>query len=78
MSISSVSEDSATVSAIQDLASRMLKQGIVRAQKIGNGANSRVFRLEDENARQYVAKFYFRHPTDPRDRLNVEYSSLSL
>src|SRR3989338_1999314 len=78
MSISSVSEDSATVSAIQDLASRMRKQGIVRAQKIGNGANRCVFRLEDENARQYVAKFYFRHPTDPRDRLNVEYSSLSL
>ncbi len=77
MTISSVREDNRTVSTVQELASRMLKQGVVRAQKIGNGANSRVFRLEDENGKQYVVKFYFRHPADTRDRLNVEYSSLS-
>ena len=77
MTISSVREDSRTVSVVQELASRMLKQDVVRAEKIGKGANSRVFRLEDETGKQYVAKFYFRHPTDARDRLNVEYSGLS-
>lgn len=77
MTISSVREDSRTISVVQDLTSRMLNQKVVGAQQFGDGANSRVFRLEGENARQYVAKFYFRHPTDKRDRLNVEFSSFS-
>lgn len=39
------------------------------------GGNNRVFRV-DAGGRIMVAKHYFRHPTDMRDRLNSEYAFL--
>ncbi len=77
MTISLIKEDSRTISEIQNLASQMLNSSVILAERFGNGSNSRVFRLLCTDSKQYVAKFYFHHPTDPRDRLNIEYSSFS-
>ena len=40
------------------------------------GANNRVF-LVDTDAERLVAKYYFRHPDDSRDRLRAEYGLLT-
>ena len=78
MTISLIGEDNQTIAAIEDLAARMLKRANIRAERMGRGANSRVFRLEDlADRRRYVVKFYFRHPADPRDRLETEFTGFS-
>lgn len=70
--------DNQTIASVEALAARMLDQPDIRAQRLGRGANSRVFLLEDRgNARKYVGKFYFRHPADPRDRLEAEFTGFS-
>ena len=71
-------QDHKTLAAIEDLAARMLKRVHIRAQRLDCGANSRVFMLEDSvESRKYVIKFYFRHPADPRDRLETEFTGFS-
>ena len=45
-------------------------------EPIGGGRNSQVYRLQSEHCRSYIAKYYFRHDGDERDRLGVEFSSL--
>ena len=66
-----------TISEVQDLAAAMLKKPVLSAERIGKGSNSRVFKLVCNDSKAYVAKFYFCHPADPRDRLSTEYTSLS-
>ena len=46
-------------------------------EAIGAGRNSRVYRVADTDAKRYAVKVYFRHESDERDRLGVEFSSLS-
>jgi len=41
---------------------------------IQGGANNRLFRVDIEGGPAAVLKCYFRHPTDPRDRLHAEFS----
>ncbi len=55
----------------------LLDQTMVFSDKIGGGANSRVYRIKSECAKQYVAKFYFQNVADTRDRLETEFSGLS-
>ena len=43
---------------------------------IKGGANNRVYRVENAD-RKGLLKAYFRHPSDPRDRLDVEFSFIS-
>lgn len=50
---------------------------IISIQRISEGSNSKVYQLQDSNKKKYAAKFYFRHQTDTRDRLETEFSSLS-
>jgi len=45
-------------------------------ERIYRGRNSKVYRLSCSDNNQYVLKSYFRHPSDSRDRLGVEFSSL--
>jgi len=47
----------------------------IRLEACGGG-NNRVYAFE-AGGRQYVAKWYFNHPTDRRDRLFAEYAFLS-
>ena len=44
-------------------------------EKIGGGRNSQVYKLTTVDAKEYVAKYYFTHPLDKRDRLSIEFSS---
>jgi len=55
----------------------LLDISVVKIERIGGGANSRVYRVEGSDGHQYVVKFYFRHEADPRDRLGTEFSSLA-
>lgn len=48
----------------------------VSLQSLNGGANNRVFLLKSDSE-PLVAKSYFRHPGDNRNRLNAEYSFLS-
>jgi len=50
---------------------------IVSHERIGGGRNSRVYRLTCDNSETYAGKQYFRHGSDDRDRLGVEFSGLS-
>jgi len=58
------------------VASRLLGRDVTSAARIGEGRNSRVYRLTCGGSCEYAAKFYFRHSADSRDRLGVEFSSL--
>ena len=48
----------------------------ISVEPCAGGGNNRVFTVS-ASGRSYVAKFYFRHPSDTRDRLKAEYAFLS-
>jgi hypothetical protein len=54
----------------------MLSQEIEPPTRIGQGRNNQVYEFKDKNHTRYIAKFYYRHPCDPRDRLNTEFGGL--
>ena len=49
---------------------------MISATRTYGGRNSRVFRVVCEDGSSYAAKTYFRHLSDPRDRLDTEFQSL--
>lgn len=49
---------------------------VVSVERIGGGRNSRVYLLVCKDCKKYIAKFYFTHRLDKRDRLEVEFASL--
>lgn len=57
------------------LAAAGLAAGSFRVEPWAAGGNNRVYRV-DASDRAFLAKRYFRHPTDDRDRLNAEYCFL--
>jgi len=60
----------------QTVLSRLLDSAVTAVELLGGGRNSQVYRLTCAGLRQYLAKIYFRHEEDQRDRLEVELSSL--
>lgn len=68
--------DKQTPEDVAKLAGDLLDKLVTKAVPIGRGANSRVFRLT-AGGQDYVMKFYFQHPADTRDRLGIEFKSLS-
>jgi len=71
-------ENSRTLAQVEDLAAKMLKCGRLRAKRLDHGGNAQVFVLETSGETpRHVIKFYFRHPADPRDRLETEFSGFS-
>ncbi|MBU6346141.1 MAG: phosphotransferase [Cyanobacteria bacterium REEB494] len=46
-------------------------------ERIRAGRNSRVWRVDSYAGVSYIIKEYFRHPSDPRDRLSTEYEFLA-
>ena len=58
------------------IASGCLEQRVMGISKIGGGANNKVYRVTCPS-QEYVVKFYFRHPLDSRDRLGIEFKSVS-
>jgi hypothetical protein len=53
----------------------LLGRRTVSAERVGNGRNSRVYRVCCDKE-EYIAKFYFGTTADGRDRLEVEFSAL--
>lgn len=60
------------INAIQPL----FDERIVTLETMGGGRNSLVFRCDCADGEVYVAKLYFRHPADPRDRQRNEWKAL--
>ncbi len=58
------------------IASDCLHQRVDGISKIGGGGNSKIYHVTCPS-QQYAAKFYFQHPSDPRDRLGTEFKSFS-
>lgn len=62
---------------VQGVTADLLGMGVVSVKRIGGSGNNRVYCVQTENFNKYVAKFYFRHSSDKRDRLQAEFSSFS-
>jgi len=58
------------------IASGCLRQKILGISRIGGGVRNKVYRLVCPS-QDYVVKFYFKHPLDSRDRLGIEFKSIS-
>ena len=54
----------------------MLGSDVTSMERMGGGRNSQVYRVICDNSSPYVAKFYHHHRSDPRDRLEAEFSGL--
>lgn len=74
--MSNSSADPLTAAGVAELAAGLMGQPVTAAEPINQGANNRVFRLKAPSG-DFVMKFYFQHPSDPRDRLGTEFQSLS-
>jgi hypothetical protein len=54
-----------------------LGEKVVFLKRLAGGNNSQIYRITCLNGRIVVAKIYHRHFADPRDRLSVEFRTLS-
>jgi len=61
---------------MKSLFSTLLGQSVTSIEKIGGGRNSKVYGLTCGSFGRYAAKFYFRHSSDDRDRLEAEFFGL--
>lgn len=68
--------ESKIIADVRGIAANLLGTGVISVQRIGGGGNNRIYHLECDGSQQYAAKLYFRHSSDKRDRLEVEFSSL--
>ena len=66
-----------TAAQVCRVTSGLLEKPVISAERFGKGGNSQVYGLKCSDSGQYVAKFYFCHESDKRDRLGVEFGSLS-
>ncbi len=64
----------ADVQQLEEL-SRTLEDNAAKITPLSGGKNNRLFKVELSTGEQMVAKFYFSHPSDPRNRLEVDYSA---
>jgi hypothetical protein len=49
---------------------------IISMKRISGGGNGRIYQLFCDQDQQFVAKYYFHHATDSRDRIGVEFNGL--
>jgi hypothetical protein len=54
----------------------LLREPVASLEPVGGGRNSRVCLVAGASGRRVIAKWYFRHPLDGRDRMRVEVSAL--
>ncbi|MBI2998987.1 MAG: phosphotransferase [Deltaproteobacteria bacterium] len=76
--ISSARETDVHTSAIKSDLARLLGRNVISVERIGGGRNNKVYRLDCDGSHSFAVKYYFRHGSDGRDRLDVEFSSLQL
>lgn len=62
---------------IRLLGQRLLNKQIVGHARLWKGRNSRCYQFQCAGGENYVLKFYFQSVNDPRDRLGVEFKTLS-
>lgn len=62
--------------AARTFLSGLIGVGVKSMEKINGGRNSRVFKIECEDRRRLVVKFYHHSNLDERDRLGAEYYGL--
>jgi len=55
---------------------KKLKKKILSAELIGQGRNSRIYKINCNDNKEFAVKLYFVHEKDKRDRLKVEFSAL--
>lgn len=60
----------------KELISRIFRHPVKSISRINEGRNSRVYLIVCGDSGKYVAKAYFAHESDKRDRLSVEFSSI--
>jgi thiamine kinase-like enzyme len=82
--ITSLAENDARSLELTTAFSSLLGQPVHQIERIGGGRNSQVYRLNgpevnhhQTNASGYVAKLYFQHQSDQRNRLQTEFTALS-
>jgi hypothetical protein len=64
--------------ALADLLRKIGAGPISEIQQVGGGRNSQVFRVSCQRENHYLAKFYFSHPSDSRDRLGNEFRAYEM
>lgn len=64
-------------SDIKLLGQRLLDKAVIGHVRLGKGRNSRCYQLQCVDEKSYVLKFYFQSTNDLRDRLGVEFKTLS-
>jgi thiamine kinase-like enzyme len=62
---------------IADDLARVYGLRVRSVEKTGKGKNSQVYRVVSGNNTPFIVKYYFRNKLDSRDRLKVEFSSLT-
>ena len=70
-------ETESHLSELKAILRQSLGSDMASIEAIGGGRNSRVYQVAAGDSQRYVVKVYFRHESDERDRLGVEFSSLS-
>lgn len=60
----------------RDLLSKICCIDSLTAHPLSGGRNNKAFILEEKGVPAYVMKHYFRHPLDPRDRCQAEWTFL--
>ena len=76
MNISLTQENDMIIQKNNSLLSQIIGSNIASVKRINDGRNSSVYTLTCENSKKYVVKFYFPNPSDKKDRMNKEFSSL--
>ena len=77
MNISLQNNETLFVDKAQIAVQEALGINVADAEKIGQGLNSKVYRVVSKDDKNWIVKFYFRQEGDPRDRLHNEFMSLT-
>lgn len=64
------------IEAARRCAARLIGVDVESIKSIGDGRNSRVYRVVVADRRRFALKAYFRYELEPRDRLKVEFEGL--
>ena len=68
--------DAVTQRDIPEALARLVGKPLAGWERLGEGRNSRVYKVSSDDGHPYLAKQYFHHGLDARDRLAVEFSGL--
>ena len=76
MSISATRSAAALIDDYGTSLASLLGSNVVSSRPVNRGGNGKVYRIECDDSRRYIIKFYFQNSFDRRDRLGTEFKSL--